>query len=146
MNVWGDECLKIGRGWWMSEVMNVGVMNVGQSFVASMTGARQGWGSSHGLDEIEDCREACRLTYMEEELPLVFLITFLLLLLSVPLVFGNHLHKEPSQQWGRGWEGEELSKYDILFIENVTKFGEKSFTKKGENFSESTKTVLNLNL
>ena len=31
MNVWGDECLKIGRGWWMSEVMNVGVMNVGQS-------------------------------------------------------------------------------------------------------------------
>ena len=31
MNVWGDECLKIGRGWWMAEVMNVGVMNVGQS-------------------------------------------------------------------------------------------------------------------
>ena len=58
-----------------------------------MTGARQG-GSSHGLDEIEDCSEACRLTYLEEELPLVFL----LLLLSVPLVFGNHLHKEPSQQ------------------------------------------------
>ena len=72
-----------------------------------MTEARQGWGSSHGLDEIEDCSEACRLTYLE--LPLVFLITFLLLLLSVPLVFGNHLHKEPSQQWGRGWEGEELS-------------------------------------
>ena len=62
-----------------------------------MTGARQG-GSSHGLDEIEDCSEACRLTYLEEELPLVFLITFLLLLLSVPLVFGNRLHKEPSQQ------------------------------------------------
>ena len=74
-----------------------------------MTGARQWWGSSHGLDEIEDCSEACRLTYLEEELPLVFLITFLLLLLSVPLVFGNHLHKEPSQQCGRGWEGEELS-------------------------------------
>ena len=35
MNVWGDECLKIGRGWWMSEVMNVGVMNVGQSVSAS---------------------------------------------------------------------------------------------------------------
>ena len=34
MNVWGDECLKIGRGWWMSEVMNVGVMNVGQSFLS----------------------------------------------------------------------------------------------------------------
>ena len=81
-------------------------------FAASMTGARQGWGSSHGLDEIEDCSEACRLTYLEEELPLVFLITFLLLLLSVPLVFGNHLHKEPSQQWGRG-EGEEPSKCDI---------------------------------
>ena len=59
------------------------------------------------------CSEACRLTYLEEELPLVFLITFLLLLLSVPLVFGNHLHKEPSQQWRRGWEGEELSKCDL---------------------------------
>ena len=82
-------------------------------FAASMTGARQGWGSSHGLDEIEDCSETCRLTYLEEEHPLVFLITFLLLLLSVPLVFGNHLHMEPSQQWGRGWEGEELSKCDI---------------------------------
>ena len=35
MNVWGDECLKIGRGWWMSEVMNVGVMNVGQSAATS---------------------------------------------------------------------------------------------------------------
>ena len=23
MNVWGDECLILGRGWWMSEVMNV---------------------------------------------------------------------------------------------------------------------------
>merc|ERR1719370_1382342 len=33
-----------------------------------------------------------RLTYLEEELPLVCLITFLLLLLSVPLVFGNHHH------------------------------------------------------
>ena len=33
---------------------------------------------------------------------------------------------------------------DILLIENVTKIGEKSFTKKGENFRESTKTVLNL--
>ena len=43
----------------------------------------------------------------------VFLITFLLLLLSVPLVLGNHLHKEPSQQWRRGWEGEELSKCDL---------------------------------
>ena len=47
--------------------------------------ARQWWVSSHGLDEIEDCSEACRLTYLEEELPLVFLITFLLLLLSVLL-------------------------------------------------------------
>ena len=47
--------------------------------------ARQWWVSSHGLDEIEDCSEACRLTYLEEELPLVFLITFLLLLLSVIL-------------------------------------------------------------
>ena len=34
-----------------------------------------------------------RLTYLEEELHLVFLITFLLLLLNVHLVFGNHLHK-----------------------------------------------------
>ena len=25
----------------------------------------------------------------------------------------NHLDKEPSQQWGRGWEGRELSKCDI---------------------------------
>ena len=47
--------------------------------------ARQWWDSSHGLDEIEDCSEACRLTYLEEEHPLVFLITFLLLLLSVLL-------------------------------------------------------------
>ena len=23
MNVWGDECLNLGRGWWTSEVMNV---------------------------------------------------------------------------------------------------------------------------
>ena len=37
MNVWGDECLKIGRGWWMSEVMNVGVMNVGQSIMITMS-------------------------------------------------------------------------------------------------------------
>ena len=35
-------------------------------------------------------------SFLKEELPLVFLITFLLLLLSVPLVFGNHFHKEPS--------------------------------------------------
>merc|ERR1719370_2144155 len=35
-----------------------------------------------------------RLTYLEEELPLVCLITFLLLLLSVPLIFGNHHHLE----------------------------------------------------
>ena len=34
-----------------------------------------------------------RLTYLEEELHLVFLITFLLLLLNVHLVFGNQLHK-----------------------------------------------------
>ena len=31
MKVQGDECLNSVRGWWMSEVMNVGVMNVGQS-------------------------------------------------------------------------------------------------------------------
>merc|ERR1711990_1254333 len=37
-----------------------------------------------------------RLTYLEEELPLVCLITFLLLLLSVPLIFGNHHHLKPS--------------------------------------------------
>ena len=38
MNVWGDECLKLGRGWWMSEVMNVGVMNVGQSSGRNLSG------------------------------------------------------------------------------------------------------------
>merc|ERR1719239_1841239 len=37
-----------------------------------------------------------RLTYLEEELPLVCLVTFLLLLLSVPLVFGNHHHLKPA--------------------------------------------------
>merc|ERR1712055_265619 len=37
-----------------------------------------------------------RLTYLEEELPLVCLITILLLVLSVPLVFGNHHHQGPS--------------------------------------------------
>ena len=39
------------------------------------------------LDAIDNFNfdQACRLTYLEEELPLVFLITFLLLLLSVPL-------------------------------------------------------------
>ena len=39
------------------------------------------------LDAIN--KTSTRLTYLEEELPLVFLITFLLLLLSVPLVFGR---------------------------------------------------------
>ena len=34
--------------------------------------------------------------YLEEELPLVCLITFLFLLLSIPLVFNRHHHKEPS--------------------------------------------------
>merc|ERR1711936_566476 len=37
-----------------------------------------------------------KLTYLEEELPLVCLITFLFLLLSIPLVFNSHQHKEPS--------------------------------------------------
>ena len=36
------------------------------------------------------------MTYLEEELPLVCLITFLFLLLSIPLVFNSHQHKEPS--------------------------------------------------
>merc|ERR1719370_2485120 len=37
-----------------------------------------------------------RLSYLEEELALVCLITFLLLLLSLPLLFGNHTHQEPA--------------------------------------------------
>merc|ERR1719239_877341 len=37
-----------------------------------------------------------RLSYLEEELVLVCLITFLLLLLSLPLLFGNHTHQEPA--------------------------------------------------
>merc|ERR1711936_72371 len=37
-----------------------------------------------------------KLTYLEEELPLVCLITFLFRLLSIPLVFNIHQHKEPS--------------------------------------------------
>merc|ERR1712212_808346 len=37
-----------------------------------------------------------RLSYLEEELALVCLITFLLLLLSLPLLFGNHTHLEPA--------------------------------------------------
>ena len=37
-----------------------------------------------------------RLSYLEEELALVCLITFLLVLLSLPLLFGNHTHQEPA--------------------------------------------------
>ena len=60
----------------------------------------------------------------------------------------NHLDKEPSQQWGRGWEGRELSKCDIWprMVIILTDFW--IFTKKlsiGDIFSHKNWCHLPLN-
>ena len=60
----------------------------------------------------------------------------------------NHLDNEPSQQWGRGWEGKELSKCDIWprMVIILTDFW--IFTKKlsiGDIFSHKNGCHLPLN-
>ena len=60
----------------------------------------------------------------------------------------NHLDNEPSQQWGRGWEGKELSKCDIWprMVIILTDF--RIFTKKlsiGDIFSHKNWCHLPLN-
>ena len=50
----------------------------------------------------------------------------------------NHLDNEPSQQWGRGWEGKELSKCDIWPRRVIILTDFRIFTKKlsiGDIFS-----------
>ena len=46
---------------------------------------------------------------------MVSLVTFLLLLDSVPLIFANHRHKEPSCNWSEDDAGEKKSSsYKLL--------------------------------
>ena len=60
----------------------------------------------------------------------------------------NHLDNEPSQQWGRGWEGKELSKCDIWPRRVIILTDFRIFTKKlsiGDIFSHKNGCHLPLN-
>merc|ERR550517_189327 len=79
-----------------------------------------------------------RLSYLEEELALVCLITFLLLLLSLPLLFGNHTHQEPACYCNAKKETSDTSEDDAEDDDAKEKNSYKLLKKKKKAKSSST--------
>merc|ERR1719370_1752665 len=79
-----------------------------------------------------------RLSYLEEELALVCLITFLLLLLSLPLLFGYHTHLEPACYCNAKEETSDTSEDDAEDGDAKEKSSYKLLKKKKKAKSSSS--------
>merc|ERR1711971_441132 len=75
-----------------------------------------------------------RLSCLEEEVALVCLVTFLLFLLSLPIIFGNHAHQEPACYCNTSHTSEddkEKNSYKLLAKKKKTrKASKKKVAKK----------------